>query len=296
MLSERCLLVLCLCFCYSAAFQLLEARKMVCIRTVSSISSYSCPSNTDPCLLYFTAQPPTDLPCNPHIPIASTSTLLNLECIVHAPRLDADNPDTNFTLEWVWLASIPGSKRESINVVSSPLEGIHVENSHLEYFYMESTLIMGTYVKSTLSFDLENTQLSNIPGSYWCRVLAKNMDNYSYFIAGYSNSATKLLSNAEYLERHPLLPPCVSEAAFHQPAFECVKNYTTVSPTSSVSTVHVGSTGLVLIPGGALIAIVVTGGVLIVVVLALAVIVVCSCRILNERKQSGEYSIIMCHG
>ena len=151
-----------------------------------------------------------------------------------------------------------------------------VENQQSAYFYGPSSSHFGTYVDSTLSFDLNHMTRSDIIGTYWCRVLVKTLDNYSYTVAGRSNTETVIASSEDGLP----LPPCVGGMKIHQPLFKCVQDNTIV-PTNGEPRLDPGPepNGDVSISSGGLAAVAVTGGVLIVALLIMVFVVVYSCKV-----------------
>lgn len=134
-----------------------------------------------------------------------------------------DLQQRNFTLEWVRQAydtesgHTTGAAEEIISVASSRT-GLKVENEHVSYFYGSESEV-GVYVKSVLSFDLTRFPPINISGKYWCRVLEKTLDNYTYSVAGRSDTETLITDS---WGRSTLFPPCVGEAAYSQAGFKCV--------------------------------------------------------------------------
>ena len=134
-----------------------------------------------------------------------------------------DLQERNFTIEWVRQADeiengrTTGVAMEEIISVASSRTGLKVENDHVSYYY-ESESDVGVYVKSVLSFDFTISPTANISGRYWCRVLEKTLDSYTYSVAGRSATETLITDRAH----EDLLPPCVSEATYYQPEFKCV--------------------------------------------------------------------------
>lgn len=163
-----------------------------------------------------------------------------------------------------------------------------VENQHLSYSYGQSEPYVGFYVDSVLSFDLNDMPLDTIYGRYWCRVLVKTLDDYSYSVAGRSNTETVISNNENYPSHQP---PCIGGMTFHQPSFKCVQDDTRITAPASdsvdITSARDGSN--VLISSGGLAAVAVTGGALIVTLLILLFVVVYSCRVLNSgRKANGK--------
>lgn len=250
----------------------------------------------DPCLLFFTVQPPLSIPCNPYQQALGTSAQLSLQCTVHAPRLSLHLMERNFTVEWVRVADSPRAPEEIIGEISLR-NGVHLENVHETYFYSHSASFVGAYVTSVLTFDLAKIPRDNLTGKYWCRVLVKSLNNYSYTFAGRSNTETTIPGSAEYLSNNELVlfPPCVSETIFYQPSFKCVHDTGMIHVTSLefgvTSDMPMG--GTVTMPTGALAAVAIVGGALIVTVMILLLIVIYSCRVVNARKGSGKNSLTM---
>lgn len=252
----------------------------------------------EPCKLFFTVQPPRSIPCNPyHTTLNSDATRFALQCTAHAPKLNMYQQELNFTIEWVKEAvtsaqgHTPRAMEEVVNVVSSS-PGLQVENKVSTYSYGQSESFIGVYVNSVLSFDPSSIP-NAIEGRYWCRVLVKTLDDYSYSVAGRSNTETTLLSSDGYL---PQQPPCVGDTKFHETRFKCVQDESIVTLSDSDDVGSMGpplpppahDSGSVAIPTGALAAIVVTGGALVVAVLILILIVVYSCRMANAWRNMEE--------
>lgn len=127
-----------------------------------------------------------------------------------------------------WVRQRKASKDEVMGVASI-LDGLSVENTLSTYYYDNSASFVGTFVKSVLSFDLEKIPGDLLPGRYWCQVLVKTLDEYSYSLAGRSNSETVIPEREDYLSSPELAlyPPCVEDGgeggAFYQPDFRCVQ-------------------------------------------------------------------------
>lgn len=178
--------------------------------------------------MLFTIQPPSTIPCNPYQ--ATPSTRLSLQCTVHAPRLNRLLPEKNFTIEWLREAITAEDVQEIISVSSSP-SGLRVNNERSFYSYSQDSASMGAYVTSVLSFDLARSAQDRLPGTYWCRVLVKTLDNYSYSVAGRSNTQTVISSSAEYLSAQENSPPCVSDSLFYQTLLKSVHDKEIITST-----------------------------------------------------------------
>ena len=142
---------------------------------------------------------------------------------------------------------------------------------------------MGIYVKSTLSI---NFGRAVIPGKYWCRVLLKTLDNYSYSVAGQSSAITKILSSDEYLAKELHFPPCVGKPTFHRPHLECVAKDRMGGTSESVNSCSpLSNSDAIIIKSGTLAGIVIAGGILVVILLVLILVVSYSCWIINGKKE-----------
>lgn len=228
---------------------------------------------------------------------ATSDARLSLQCSVHAPRLDLSLPERNFTIEWVRQTVTPTqdhssrSMEEEVIGVATSRTDLTVENQRSEYFYGPSSSHFGTYVDSTLSFDLDHMMQSDIIGTYWCRVLVKTLDNYSYTVAGRSNTETEITSSEN---SPPNQPPCVEGMKLHQPVFRCIQDDTVFThsegPKFDLDPEHSGD---VSISSGGLAAVAVTGGALIVALLIIVFVVVYSCKVGSGgpmRKGNGKAS------
>ena len=165
--------------------------------------------------MYFTLQPPVDIPCNPYV---LKKTSLSLQCMVSAPALNAYLQEVNFTIEWMKMADYPGALEEIIYPDEGGFEVVTKCSSHM---HGEAGLAMSVFVESTLSLDMNQASHMELSGKYWCRVLAKNLENYSYTIAGDSGTATLLKSKLYYQNNYP---PCVEETSLHLAELKCVEN------------------------------------------------------------------------
>ena len=237
---------------------------------------------TDQCLLFFTVQPPPSIPCDPYQSTISGNGF-SLQCRVHAPKLSANLPERNFTVEWV--KTDPDGGPEEIVGVASDRNGLRVENKIAPYFFDSSPSVVGSFVESSLTFDLDVAR-QDIPGVYWCRVLVKTEDSYSYSVAGRSNSQTVIRSSEEVGSDLPQHPPCVgSNLTFHQTDFRCVDDDEISTPLAPRGGPSPGGDGsAVLISSGALAAVAVTAGALFVILLILTIMVIYLCRVVNDRK------------
>ncbi len=208
---------------------------------------------------------------------------------MHAPKLTGNLPERNFTVEWMRTTS--GGSDEVIGVTTRQSPGLKVENEISPYFYDSSSPFVGIYVTSSLTVDLTKVPREKIPGTYWCRVLVKTLENYSYSVAGRSNTQTVIPSGEEYATKLTHHPPCVQDTrvTFHQSNFKCVydKDIATAPAPSS-------SDGAVFVSSGALAAVAVAGGALFVVLLIMTLMVVYLCRVVNDRKASNGEKTNLC--
>ena len=199
---------------------------------------------------------------------------------MHAPKLTTNIPERNFTIEWLKQTTTS----EEIVQVASVQNGLHIENDISPYYYPSASFV-GGYVSSNLSFDLERVSSGEIAGTYWCQVLAKTQDEYSFSVIGRSNTQTVIPTMEEYTSRFSHHPPClgVQGEAFHQPSFKCVYDEELTTPLPPPG----GPGGdTVSISTGALAAVAIAGGALFVVLLILMLVVIYLCRVVNERKGS----------
>lgn len=124
-----------------------------------------------------------------------------------------------------------------------PMKGDHSElvKIGLEVFMEESRFVMNNEVvlMSSSSLAIHFDQERELDASYWCRVLVKDLDNYSYEHEGDSIS-TKIEKNDFYSDTARYYPPCERDASLHHSGLTCVKNGKSGNPvTSSTSEVPI---------------------------------------------------------
>ena len=175
----------------------------------------------EPCQMYFTLQPPVDVPCNPYV---FKNTALSLQCMVSAPALNAYLQELNFTIEWLRTSENPGDIERIIYTSHPDDSTFKVITEHSNHISGESEIATSVFVKSTLSFDMNQASHLDLSGHYWCRVVAKDLENYSYRTAGDSGTATLLKSKSYYFENRSFYPPCVGETSLHHAELKCVED------------------------------------------------------------------------
>ena len=140
--------------------------------------------------------------------------------------------ELNFTVIWLKLSNTEGAKEQIIygsdfsrqNAVRVTQKRYHRNKGH-NYELVVS-------VTSTLFLRFHKEE--NVAGRYWCRVLAKDLDDYSFKNEG--ESTITYIKEKEFYDRNgTFYPPCESDEVLHNTGLQCINRRTPKHDLASTS-------------------------------------------------------------
>ncbi len=143
---------------------------------------------------------------------------MNLQCQVSAPIHEINPQELNFTIIWVKKFGYENADEEIIYPSELASTGLEVY-IHESRFVRDKEVVLMLSSSLTIHFDQER----ELGANYWCRVLVKDLENYSYEHEGDSIS-TKVEKQDFYSNTVIFYPPCERGSSFHQSGLTCVNN------------------------------------------------------------------------
>jgi len=184
---------------------------------------------TESCRTFFTHQPPNSLPCNPYLLNATVS----LQCQVSAPIVSSNLQELNFTVSWLKLSNTEGAEEQSI--YGSGFSNSEARTmTHKRYHKFGGSKFESVVSVSSTLFLRFNVENNNMAGRYWCRVLSKDLNNYSYKYEG--ESAILYVEEKGFYDRsESFYPPCEIKEEFHNAGLKCINRRQSVNHLASTS-------------------------------------------------------------
>ena len=181
------------------------------------------------------------------------------------------------------LSAIQGATEEIIYSSEFANSNIEISTKKSTHWYEGPGYALVSSVTS--SFSLRFDQESDFTGKYWCRVMIKDLQNYSYMLEG-DSIVTEIKSKSYYFSNDSFYPPCMEGGTFHHAELKCVeKGMPTDAPTPTSFSKSEGlDSHSVVISKGGLAALAISGGCLTVLLLIVSLMATYSCAVISRRR------------